>query len=293
MYFSSEERAAQKPATTMIGLSLRHHILGKFRSLRILTELCWYFKNWQELFEARRARHYLPPLHLRNGMKVFHKHPEDQPLNLFREIFEERVYTRNGFYRPKRGDVVVDIGANIGVFALFIQSMAAGTTVHCFEPAAPARERLLRNLSVNNLGSCVFVHPFGVSDHNGCASLWGHAHSGQRSLAKADGSNGHAEDVTTVDLATALAMTEARDVDLLKIDIEGSEIELMRGSDVNDWRIVQRVAMEFHGSIRPGCRDEMIAALRHRGFRNIRFVSLSRVYASSDDTTEGVLQASR
>jgi FkbM family methyltransferase len=288
----SEGRPVQKQATA-VRLRLRQHVVGKYRSLRILTEFCWHFKNWKQVFEAYRAHQNLPPFQLRNGMKVFHKESEDQPLYLFREIFENRVYTRNGFYRPKRGDVVVDIGANIGFFALLIQSMAPGSTVHCFEPAASARERLMRNVRANNLQPSVIVHPLGVSDHNGYAALSGHANSGQRSLAKIDGSNNHAESVAIVDLATALAMTEADDIALLKIDIEGSEIELMRGSQIGDWSSVRRVAMEFHGSIRPGCREEMADALRERGFRNIRFVSLLRVYPSLNDSLDGVLHASR
>jgi FkbM family methyltransferase len=288
----SEERPVQKPATA-VRLPLRQHVVGKYRSLRILSEFCWHFKNWKEVFEAYRVRRNLPPFQLRNGMKVFHKEPEDQPLYLFREIFEERVYTRNGFYRPKPGEVVVDVGANIGFFALLVLSMEPGITMHCFEPAASARERLMRNVSANNLRTSVIVHPFGVSDHNGYSGLWGHANSGQRSLAKVDGSNDHAESVEIVNLATALAMTEATDVALLKIDIEGSEIELMRGSEIGDWSIVRRVAMEFHGSIRPGCREEMTEALRERGFRNIRFVSLLRVYPLLNDSLDGVLQASR
>lgn len=51
-----------------------------------------------------------------------------------------------------RGDVVVDVGANVGAFAATVAARTAGeVTLHCFEPAPPIFEELRRNFAEHDL----------------------------------------------------------------------------------------------------------------------------------------------
>ena len=50
------------------------------------------------------------------------------------EIFGLCEYTTNGFYTPRDGDVILDIGANIGLFSIWLARQAPRATVLAFEP---------------------------------------------------------------------------------------------------------------------------------------------------------------
>ncbi|HZF19026.1 MAG TPA: FkbM family methyltransferase [Burkholderiales bacterium] len=64
---------------------------------------------------------------------------------------------------------VVDIGVNIGVYALPWAATRTDVTVHCFEPNPAVRARLARNVTLNRLGARVRLHSEALSDHAGTA----------------------------------------------------------------------------------------------------------------------------
>jgi nonribosomal peptide synthetase DhbF len=65
---------------------------------------------------------------------------------IYREIFDEKVYARHGI-EIRDGDIVLDIGANIGLFALFVSRSGARANLFCFEPAPATFAVLERNVA--------------------------------------------------------------------------------------------------------------------------------------------------
>jgi nonribosomal peptide synthetase DhbF len=65
---------------------------------------------------------------------------------IYREIFDEQVYARHGI-EIRDGDIVLDIGANIGLFALFVSRSGARANLFCFEPAPATFAVLERNVA--------------------------------------------------------------------------------------------------------------------------------------------------
>ncbi|HBB73294.1 MAG TPA: hypothetical protein DC048_02480 [Planctomycetaceae bacterium] len=70
---------------------------------------------------------------------------------IYREIFTDRVYARHGI-EIRDGDTILDIGANIGLFALFVNRTGARANLLCFEPAPATFAVLERNISRHALG---------------------------------------------------------------------------------------------------------------------------------------------
>jgi nonribosomal peptide synthetase DhbF len=64
---------------------------------------------------------------------------------VYEEIFEMHTYEQGGV-RVRDGDVVVDVGANIGLFAICLLERYRDLRVVCIEPAPPTRACLERNL---------------------------------------------------------------------------------------------------------------------------------------------------
>jgi FkbM family methyltransferase len=228
-----------------------------------------WFHNWRAILAACRAGEPLPPLVLRNGLAIHHG-AGDSPLFIFNEIFRERCYTRGGFYKPRPGDTVVDLGANIGLFMLYLQWRAQGIRMHCFEPAAETRRRLEHNIRSNELEEWVSVYPFAVSDHEGVVHLQQARKTGVRSLFGNPQAEGPPpEAVPCLNLSRALDLCGAGRVDLLKIDVEGAEVEIIEGAGAGVWERIDRVALEFHDQYRPDCRQRVEAALAAQGFGHI------------------------
>ena len=249
-------------------LTFSQHLHGKYLAAQTLAGFMYHMSNWSEVWKAYRSADPIPVPHLRNGMKLIYG-PNDDAIFSFREMFIGKPYTASGFYKPAANQTVIDIGANIGWFALFLQSRAKGIAIHCFEPARPALKCLRANVEANGFGEFISIHPYAVAGSNGRAALARHPHSVERRLLNECESAEGADVVETVTFERALAMTGAESVDLLKIDVEGAEVEIVAGSDIQSWRCVKRIALEYHEYLRPGCREALVQALKQRGFGNI------------------------
>lgn len=66
---------------------------------------------------------------------------------------DEQVFLQK-FVRP--GDVVVDVGANIGIYTVAL--VAAGAVVHAYEPVSATRDILEHNVKLNRAESTVTIH---------------------------------------------------------------------------------------------------------------------------------------
>lgn len=135
--------------------------------------------------------------------------------------------------RPEDGDVVIDIGANIGWYSVMFARLCANTQsqVLCFEPE-PDNLALLRHNLAANRATNAEVFPLGLSDNADGAALhlFGEQNRGRHSLLPI---NDHDEiSIKTArldDLLTAEGYDQ-RTPRLIKIDIEGFELVALRGA---------------------------------------------------------------
>lgn len=263
-------------------------IRGKLRAVRTLATQARHFSNWKEVYGAFRRGQPLPTLELRGGLTLQHG-PADDIWSLFHEIFVERCYATPDFYVPQKEHCVLDCGANIGTFALYLQSVAPGIRVHCFEPASDTRSRLERNIKANHLETQVTIHPCAVFDHEGELELPKATFAGSASVFGENTTGDAVEKVRCITLAQAIELCKTSHVDLLKVDVEGAELEILENADTVSpplWPRIQRVVMEYHEAIRPGCR-ERIAKLLERHYSKVKS------WPVTPSGELGILQASR
>ena len=69
---------------------------------------------------------------------------------LYRESFERRCYEKHGV-AINHGDVIFDVGANVGIFALSLMERFSDLHLYCFEPVPSTYACLARNLSESPL----------------------------------------------------------------------------------------------------------------------------------------------
>jgi FkbM family methyltransferase len=143
----------------------------------------------------------------------------------------------------QEGGVFVDVGANVGYFTR-IASRLVGTTgsVLAFEPM-PAALKLLR-LNSADLAN-VTILPLALSDKKGIATFYVRKKGDTSSLMHDDLAKTVQVDVTTLDEALA----HCRRIDVVKIDVEGNEIEVLRGGRGTISRLRPIVYFEFLPSL--------------------------------------------
>jgi 31-O-methyltransferase len=257
------------------------------RAARLLRRCRRHLANWAAVWSAWLGSRPLPLLRLRGGARVA-SDDLDEAILILDEIVHGQCYTGPDFYRPRPGDVVLDVGANIGLFALHLATLAPGVRVHCFEPSPRAHALLRQNLAANGLTEWVTAHAVAVFDHNGPAVLRRAARSGHRSLLGTTlVSPDDGDAVDAIDLAEALRRSGAARVALLKVDVEGAEIEIVEGAGAGVWTRIDRVVLEFHDRFRPDCLGRVSRVLREHGFARLA------VRTGPDDPDVGILEASR
>ncbi len=126
------------------------------------------------------------------------------------------------------GDTAVDVGANFGYFTVLAgRRVGRGGRVVAFEPLPAMRRELEANVALNQLPQCR-VRSEAVSDRAGAAALFeGPAGNPGLSSLRALADAGPPLEVETVTLDEALAGDEP--VALVKIDVEGAELKVLRG----------------------------------------------------------------
>lgn len=126
------------------------------------------------------------------------------------------------------GDVVLDVGANIGYFTLlFARAVGPTGQVFAFEPD-PSNARLLRCNLENNGYPNVTVCEVAISDHSGPARLYQSRTHGGTHRVYESAACGAAVEIKATTLDEWYASYRGR-VSLIKIDIEGSEPMAIRG----------------------------------------------------------------
>jgi len=169
---------------------------------------------------------------------------------IVKEIYFMRSYER--FFLPREGDVVADVGAHIGVFANRVAKMIGPNgMLLSFEPEAENFGFLQANIRMNRhsnviafrkaMSSSKGTRPFRVS---GTGASGGHT----LEIAPASPSSHPFRSVLTEvecdTLDSALRERGIKRLDFLKIDVEGHELEVLKGAEDSIRRFRPKVVVE-------------------------------------------------
>jgi FkbM family methyltransferase len=164
---------------------------------------------------------------------------------------------------------IVDAGANIGVFSVWTARRLPQCRILALEPFPDTFARLQHNLQANGLGSRVEAAQLALAAHSGERAMPGAAQSQRRSLVPEDEPNAAGDvKVRSVTLAELLERYQLKQIDLLKMDIEGSEWEVLLSTPASVLRSIRRMQFEYHEvHARFGySKDRLFAYLRDAGF---------------------------
>jgi FkbM family methyltransferase len=169
------------------------------------------------------------------------------------------------------GEVLYDIGANVGAFSL-IAAVARGATVVAFEPGYATFARLCENIQLNDCGRAIVPVPLPLSDTAGVLGFEYRSlepgqsrHSMGTAFDPGTPSTGaYVQPMCATTLDRALVDFGLPAPHHLKVDVDGSELRVLKGaSAVLRGHTLRTILIESDAAAWDGVSAELTAA----GFR--------------------------
>lgn len=252
------------------------------------------FPEEKEHLLGNRLRFILP-----NQLEIAHLNQYETDY-MYKEIFVDQCYLKHAI-NIKDGDCIFDVGANIGLFTLFVQHKCRNTRIYAFEPSPPIFELLKVNTTL--YGSDVKVFNCGLSSERKEAPFTFYEKSSvfssfnpnaeqdkksiktvvlnmlqQNSTSDTGPLDGFVDELvqgrlesksficTLKTLSDVIRENEIQRIDLLKIDAERSELDILKGVEDGDWDKIKQIVMEVHDQ-EGGVIEEIRILLQEKGFK--------------------------
>lgn len=181
-------------------------------------------------------------------------------ISVMKQVLLEKHYD---FDLPSSPRVIVDAGSNIGLAAVFFANKFPNATIIALEPEESNFRILERNVAPYPQ-----VKPLMVALWNNNLPITlvdtGMGSHGFQTTSSTQPNPARTRVVDAMTVEALMARTGISAIDLLKIDIEGSEKEVFENS--GDWMPkVGAVMVELHDHLKPGCTIAFLDATRGFG----------------------------
>lgn len=213
------------------------------------------------------------------------------------EIYEQNLikdfYNKINF--QKEEIIFFDIGSNTGSF-IFLPLLNKSIKCYAFEPNPIAYEVLKENIELNSLNDYVKPYNLGLWSEQKILELKVPKDTNDSGLAtfghnpfrfKFDDKSGEYENkkinCTTID--SMVIDLNLKTLDIIKIDTEGSELEILKGGEKTLKKYYPPILLEFDdkNTIQFGYkRDSIIDLLKSYGYNRFDLLTLSDLYATKD-----------
>ena len=168
--------------------------------------------------------------------------------NVAQHILSEEEYNADG-YEIGDSDTVIDVGGQIGCFAVYAALRATKGKVFTFEPMSENYQLLTHNVNLNHLGNVVTSRSAVVGGQERTVRLFVTDFTGGHSVKPeyADSLDEY-EDVPGMSLEAIFKKNSMQKCDFLKLDCEGAEFDILLNTPDSVLNRVERIAMEWHAS---------------------------------------------
>jgi len=177
-------------------------------------------------------------------------------LGMCEEIFHHEIYK---FVADTDQPRILDCGANIGLSIIYFKKIYPNSRIIAFEPDPKIFSILKKNLL--SFKEDVILIKKGLGANNGQTSFFSEGADGGRVATDSDRTK-----LTQIEM-TKLSPYLEETVDLLKIDIEGKELEVLRECQ-NKLKNVKKLFVEYHGLAKEKQQlNDLLSILSEAGFR--------------------------
>ena len=183
---------------------------------------------------------------LRTGRLTF---PDDGAIT---EVYELGIYEK--FFRIEPEDNVLDLGAHIGSFTLrAAKEVGLKGMVVAVEPSSENFELLEKNIALNGCSNVKLLQTAAGKDFE-VAEFFIHENPSSNSFYNSRTKTIRSEKVTIRTLDSIIDELQFKKVDFVKIDVEGAELDVLKGATSTISKYHPKVVLELH-SFGPSADD--------------------------------------
>lgn len=235
-----------------------------FEKLSILKKSIQVFKNWiifPLLYYNLIQKNFIIFKTRTNKTIKIRNHTTD--LMALTNVWLIEEYNIPNF-KIKSNDIIIDVGAHIGLFTLYASQFCSKGSIYSFEPDKENYELLLENVKLNNLQD-VRSFNLAVSNSNESVKLYlnddesGHSIFSQSSQSTM---------VNSISLKKVFDDNHLKHCDFLKLDCEGAEYEIIKTIPLDYLKKINKIIIEYHSAdINPDLFSDLQKKLTNNNFK--------------------------
>lgn len=174
-------------------------------------------------------------------------------------------------------EVMVDVGANIGIYAIHVSGVPSITSIDAFEPSQATFAELCGNVEIQTDPERFRLHKIALSDRRGAAelTLYGEM-AGNNALTETDpGAGGRPTETVETDLLDARVPDRGRRF-VGKIDVEGHELRTLAGATsflTGNEGVLQIECF-------PGRQAELMERMSELGYERVFWMSADHIFSN-------------
>ena len=238
--------------------------LGFFSKIQILLNSRKIFKNW----------HIYPKVYwqLSNDKFAVFETTTDLKIKIrvkstdlmaLTNVWMINEYDIDGF-EINPSDIIIDVGAHIGLFSLFVSQFCKTGKIFSFEPIRENFDLLVSNLGLNHTEN-VFPFNVGVSKKSGKLNLFLNNDQSAHSIFP------KGSESITVEATSLQKIFDEKQISsckLLKLDCEGAEYDIIDSLPMEYLDKIQNMAIEYHlADTKPELIKNLILKIKNAGFK--------------------------
>lgn len=210
--------------------------------IKILVETMKIIRNWYlcVFIYLGLIKSPYAILETRSGLKIKIR-VDSTDLMAFTHVWLLREYDKPGF-KINNNDIIIDIGAHIGLFALFVSQFCKQGQIFCFEPVKENYNLLLENLQLNKITN---AKPFNiaVSEKIGEVKIYLNEDESGHSMFVPGTKSILSKSTSLKDIIDSNNLERC---DFIKMDCEGVEYEIIDSLPSNYFNKIKKMCIEYH-----------------------------------------------
>jgi len=238
--------------------------LGFFSKLQILLNSRKIFKNWYVYPKVywQLTNDKIVVFETKTGLKIKIR-VKSTDLMALTNVWMINEYDVDGF-EINSSDIIIDIGAHIGLFSLLVSQFCKTGKIFSFEPIRENFDLLVSNLALNHIEN-VFPFNVGVSKKSGKLNLFLNNDQSAHSIFP------KGPESITVEATSLQKIFDEKQISsckLLKLDCEGAEYDIIDSLPVEYLDKIQNMAIEYHlADTKPELIKNLILKIKNAGFK--------------------------
>ena len=223
--------------------------------------------NWEESFKEKIARKFYSFItffviryySFRNKI-IFREGTSDA--DVFRQVFIEREYKLPVKISPK---LIIDGGANVGYSSLWFAKKFPSAEIIAVEPEESNYRLLQENTklykNIKTIKAGIWYKKIFLKIVNLNSGKWG--------FQTKEVDKNQRYGIQAITIGDILKKAHTKNIDILKLDIEGAEKELF-SKNISWLKKVNMIIIEFHDYFRKGCSDSFYSAINKKDWNEFR-----------------------